>query len=319
MARAIEAAPTQAVFYTSYANRLLGAGRARDALAVMERAAGITGLDGNGQALMARIRAALANPDPPAARPFKPARPDDFAASNHTFWDREIVAREYALMEKLYPVEESIFRFLAPAVQGKRILEVGVGSGRLTPSLLRLSRRYLGVDYAEAMVKACAVKFPEAGFQLCDARDMSRFPDASVDFLIFGFNGIDNLRHEDRLGALRQFRRIVAPDGVMVFSTHNRNYADSSDRQPRDAGEEANRARMAPFEESCEEYAVVNDGSHGYGIVQYYITAEKQVLQLRHCGFTGVRAVDVEGKWLEESEYAQSRSCWIHYVCYPAP
>ncbi len=318
MAKAIEVAPNQAVFYWSYANRLLGAGRASDALSVMEQAAVHVGLTAEGQEVLTRVHAALANPEPFLGQDDTAATASEgFYATNRSFWSDATIAQEYAVLEGVYPVEASLFEKMGPSIMGKRILEIGVGAGRLTPSLTKLSRQYLGVDYSEAMVRNCAVKFPEYKFQICDARDMSRFADASVDFLIFSFNGIDSLLHEERLSVWRQFRRVVAPDGVMVFSSHNRNYLKTVDRQPRNAEEEANKAKAAQFEHTCEEYAIVNDGTHGFRIAQYYITIEQQIAQLRRCGYKDVKPIDLSGKWLVEDEYAACTSCWVYYVCYP--
>lgn len=110
-------------------------------------------------------------------------------------------------------------RYLRP---GAEILDMGVGGGRTTPYLSEVAKRYVGADYSEGMVKACRQRFPYLEFRHCDATDMSQFKDGSFDVVVFSFNGIDIIpRNEGRARCLAETARILKPEGLFIFSSHN--------------------------------------------------------------------------------------------------
>jgi ubiquinone/menaquinone biosynthesis C-methylase UbiE len=130
------------------------------------------------------------------------------------------VASHYAGLKYLSPCERSIFEtYLKP---GLSVLDLGVGGGRTTPYLSKLASYYVGVDYSEAMIRACRSKFPDLDFLLMDASDLSVFPNASFDAIVFSFNGLDYVvPDEKRMRCLRECRRVLRPEGVLIFSSHN--------------------------------------------------------------------------------------------------
>ena len=72
------------------------------------------------------------------------------------------------------------------------------------------------------MLAACRSRFPDLEFVQADASDLSQFPDASFDVVVFSFNGIDCL-HPDavRLRCIAEIRRVLSPGGTAVISEHN--------------------------------------------------------------------------------------------------
>jgi ubiquinone/menaquinone biosynthesis C-methylase UbiE len=130
------------------------------------------------------------------------------------------VASHYAALNYLTPCEQLLFRtYLEP---GLTVLDLGVGGGRTTSYLSRVASRYVGVDYSEAMIQVCKKRFPDLDFVLADASDLSAFADASMDAIVFSFNGLDYVvPDEKRLRCLRECRRVLRPEGVFVFSSHN--------------------------------------------------------------------------------------------------
>lgn len=130
------------------------------------------------------------------------------------------VASHYASLNYLTPCEQLLFRtYLRP---GMSILDLGVGGGRTTKYLSTIASRYVGVDYSEAMISSCHEKFPALDFRLADASDLSPFSDESFDAVVFSFNGLDYvLPDEKRLRCLRECARVLRPDGVFIFSSHN--------------------------------------------------------------------------------------------------
>lgn len=134
-------------------------------------------------------------------------------------YERPDVVERYVDMRGLLPVEGELFaRHLRP---GSRVLDIGVGAGRTTPALSADAATYVGLDISAAMIDACRVRFPDLTFEVGDAADLSRFPDASFDLVVFSFNGIDHLHPESaRARCLREMRRVVAPGGLVVYSSH---------------------------------------------------------------------------------------------------
>lgn len=135
-------------------------------------------------------------------------------------YSRPSVVALYERQAGLHEAERELFdAYLRP---GMAILDVGVGAGRTTPHLASLALRYVGVDFSEAMVRACRERFPALDFRTMDATDMSAFPDASFDAVVFSFNGIDAIPASGgRARCLKECARVLKDGGVFLFSTHN--------------------------------------------------------------------------------------------------
>ncbi|MBS1850859.1 MAG: class I SAM-dependent methyltransferase [Acidobacteria bacterium] len=140
-------------------------------------------------------------------------------AANLAIYDSPALAAHYANLNYLTPCEKEIFTLhLKP---GMSILDLGVGGGRTTPYLSSLAGRYVGVDYAPAMVQVCREKFPRLRFEEADAADLSRFASGAFDAVVFSFNGLDVLAVEQRQRCLAECRRVLRSGGVFIFSSHN--------------------------------------------------------------------------------------------------
>jgi ubiquinone/menaquinone biosynthesis C-methylase UbiE len=146
-----------------------------------------------------------------------PAREE---ALNLRTYNAPKVADYYANLNRLTPCERLLFRnHIKP---GMSVLDLGVGGGRTTFYLSRVASRYVGVDYSEAMIQICRGKFPDLDFRLTDASDLSVFPSASFDAIVFPFNGLDYVvPDEKRKQCLRECHRVLRPEGVFLFSSHS--------------------------------------------------------------------------------------------------
>ncbi|HUM04115.1 MAG TPA: class I SAM-dependent methyltransferase [Terriglobales bacterium] len=129
------------------------------------------------------------------------------------------VASYYAAMRFISPCEKLLFDRYIPA--GAAVLDLGVGGGRTTAYLAPQASRYVGVDYAEEMVRVCREKFPEFEFQQADASDLSRFRPAEFDVVLMAFNGIDSLSAEGRNRCFAECFRLLRSGGTLIFSSHN--------------------------------------------------------------------------------------------------
>ncbi len=214
------------------------------------------------------------------------------------------------------------------SIIGKHVLDIGCGSGRTTAILKNLSSGYIGLDYSLEMIESCRQRFENVHFIHGDVRKMDEFKDGEFDFVMFSFNGLDSINHDDRLKGLREIRRALKQDGLFVFSSHNRNhrYAIShpkiefSTTPCKQAGNFTkffksirNRLRNKNHQEFNEQYAIINDVAHNYAMITYYIDKANQIKQLEDMGFETIEMYDTLGNMLN-LDSDDSNSAWIYYV-----
>jgi len=263
---------------------------------------------------------------------------DNFYARNKKGWENRTLARLYARQDALHAPEKAILDSLQDSFKGRRLLDVGVGGGRTVPHLLKISADYIGIDYSSAMIEACRVRFPNVTFEVADMRRPLAFPNGRFDLVFFSFNGLDNLVQGDRLNALREFRRVLSPGGVFVFSSHNMGYVRhirkpwSFDRlhpEPFNVLSPLKLIKRLPlwlwgivrwrwnekYVIHGHDYAVLNDGSEHYRLLQYYISIPAQIAQLKDCGFSQIKAYGLEGRELAPEDYVSCEDGWINYIC----
>ena len=144
-------------------------------------------------------------------------------AVNRRIWERPNSLKHYGRLEGFVdPGERRAFaRVRADAGRG-RILDIGVGGGRTAAILLAETQDYVGIDYTPAMIDICRTKYPQARFEVEDARDLSRFGDEAFTLVIFSYNGLDVVGEGDRQRVLDEVHRVLAPGGAFFFSTFNR-------------------------------------------------------------------------------------------------
>ena len=249
-------------------------------------------------------------------------------------YEKRSVASEYGRLTDLFPPERAILTRFQSEIEGARILDLGVGTGRTTAYLLEISRDYIGADFARQMVERARRRFPGVRFEVLDARDMSCFPDESFDVVIFSYNGMDCLGHEDRLTILKEVRRILRTGGLFIFSSHHRNsdvrkawsfknLAVNPLRHPVRFGKKlgsyligiANYLGNIRETRVEDEYCILNDAAHRYSMLNYYIGIEAQMQQLRRNGYDHIDAVGIDGRWLPAEESRTNRDKSIYYVC----
>lgn len=115
--------------------------------------------------------------------------------------------------------ERVVINSIADEVRCQGILDLGVGAGRTAWLLRLLTADYVALDWSPEMVSACRSLYPGIDVRRGDARDLSEFPAARFKLVLFSYNGIDNLGHEDRMRVLDAVERVLQPDGLFVYST----------------------------------------------------------------------------------------------------
>jgi len=209
-------------------------------------------------------------------------------------------------------------------VRNKRILDVGVGGGRTVGALRELSPHYLGIDYVEEMVAACRERFPGVNFERADARALTGIADGAFDLVVFAWCGLCMVDHQGRMAILKELHRVLSPGGYFVFSTYNRNSAAhdqlfslpplSLPRNLRGLAKHTasfgfhatvrlfNRFRYLRREVVTPEYSIINDQSHDYRTMLYYLTLEEQKRQLAQVGFQPNPRVYARGRQVERDD-----------------
>ncbi|MFC3449069.1 GrpB family protein [Amycolatopsis speibonae] len=109
---------------------------------------------------------------------------------------------------------------LAGDVAGKRVLDVGCAAGHLSALLAARGADVLGVDASEGMVAVARDKFGDvAKFETADVtRPLTFVEDASIDVITASL-----VLHylKEWAPALAEFRRVLKPGGLLVFSVHH--------------------------------------------------------------------------------------------------
>jgi ubiquinone/menaquinone biosynthesis C-methylase UbiE len=216
---------------------------------------------------------------------------------NLTTYESPSIVRHYSRLQHLFPAEQTIFDLVRTVHPDPDMLDIGVGTGRTTLNLAPECRSYVGLDYSEAMVaegrKACDNRY---SIIHADARDMHQIGGESCDFVLFSFNGLDYVSHQDRLDILTEIRRVCRPGAFFAFSTHNiravKPYFDIQASSPKALVKSLlKHALNFPVEAKLKQpHVILNDGAHRFRLRTYYISPEEQVEQLKTAGFGEVRA-----------------------------
>jgi len=145
-------------------------------------------------------------------------------------------------------------------VGGKRVLDAACGPGLYAAELLRRGAEVIGFDHSPRMVEICKARAGQGEFRVHDLGDpIGWLGDGSVDLVLCAL-ALEYV--DDRVGALREFRRVLRPDGALVFSRqhptsdwlrHGGNYFETRTIQETWSKGWSVRYWLASLETTCEE------------------------------------------------------------------
>ena len=232
----------------------------------------------------------------------------------------------YVDLNGITKVEEFLFESNANILTNATVLDVGVGGGRTTAYLLDKCAKYIGIDYSQGFVDVVKQKYPKANIQLADARDLIQFEDKKFDIVNFSFNGIDYVDLNDRKKILSEINRVLKPNGLFFFSTHNKSHF-TFDRQPWTNKNNSfftnfktfikllpflpKHARKKKKEIRFSDHAIINDSAHNYSLMTFYTSPQFLRKQLHTHSFTDIQLFTKNAKHANENALDD----WIFVSC----
>jgi len=235
--------------------------------------------------------------------------------------------------------EQAAVTLVAASSRGRPILDIGVGAGRTTSLLRLLSDDYVGVDYSHALIERARLAHPGVDLRWADARDLSELSDRQFALVMFSFNGLDSVEHDDRAVVQRQVRDVLAAGGHFVYSTLNRRgpYFNELpwhyERDPSESGRlrwwvrliasivigrgDVRRRwstwwRFRPAVRDHGDWGIAPLFGPGSGLLVHWTTPGATVRELQQAGLEPVAFFDGDGRPLAPDE--DTTSGWFHVV-----
>jgi SAM-dependent methyltransferase len=107
----------------------------------------------------------------------------------------------------------------------RRALDVGCGIGRVTQALAALYDEVEGVDIAPSMIQRAeaenGVGSSRVRYRVVEGTDLSHIPDDTID-LVWSFIVLQHMPRAFAFSYVREFVRVLSPEGVAVFQLPNR-------------------------------------------------------------------------------------------------
>lgn len=118
-------------------------------------------------------------------------------------------------------VDHDYYRALAQAVDARRVIDLGCGTGLLTRSLAAPDRVITGIDPSRTMLDWARRQPGAENVTWVEGDATSIAPTGDVNLVLCTGNTIMHLDHDELRAALGQIRAALRPGGVLSFESRN--------------------------------------------------------------------------------------------------
>jgi SAM-dependent methyltransferase len=124
-------------------------------------------------------------------------------------------------------VKRSAERFSKPITESSRVMDFGCGWGRMIRYFLRdvAPQNLVGCDVLPEMIDICRSLNLRATFEVNAPEPPTSFADGSFD-VIYAYSVLSHLSESLHLHWLREFKRLLRPNGILVATTHSRRFIE---------------------------------------------------------------------------------------------
>ncbi len=255
--------------------------------------------------------------------------------TNQKIYKTRDIVQYYGQLRQLQPAEQTVLNFFQKQLSSMTMLDIGVGGGRTTQHFAPMVKKYIGIDYSREMIAACQNRFnlttKTISFDVCDARDLSQFEDNSFDLILFSFNGIDYISHDQRLQVFQEIYRVGKSGGYFFFSSHNLQGIEREFYW-------RNQLSFNPFttyvngimfaflrffnrsinytQLKASNFAILRDESHNFRLKTYYIRPTEQIKQL-DSNFREIKVYSWKtGQEIpSKNDLITNSDMWLYYLC----
>jgi 2-polyprenyl-3-methyl-5-hydroxy-6-metoxy-1,4-benzoquinol methylase len=133
------------------------------------------------------------------------------------------IAKEYSDTRKKYhtPLFDALTVFTSEIKDGKNVLDVGCGSGRLISIFGDKKINYLGVDKSLELISFAKTNYPNNKFEVGDLLELSQLAEINFDY-VFCAAVLHHLPGQDlRIAALKQLKNKISENGKIIITTWN--------------------------------------------------------------------------------------------------
>ncbi|MDC4203441.1 MAG: class I SAM-dependent methyltransferase [Candidatus Manganitrophus sp.] len=159
-----------------------------------------------------------------------PAFPSDIIQANTTGQSGVATLKEAFIFYK--DSVEAFEAFGKPVLESSRILDFGVGWGRIARFFLRdlpLDNIY-GVDVTREFTEICGKTFQSENFLTCQPHPPTSLPEKYFDFIV-GYSVFSHLSEGACMAWMKEFSRILVPGGIVALTTRGRPFFDFCENQ----------------------------------------------------------------------------------------
>jgi len=143
--------------------------------------------------------------------------------------ERCILGESGALLEKAHLAR---YEFALQYLVDKKVLDMGCGSGYGTDLMASIASEVIGIDISEEAINCDRQRYKQENikFYVGDVTNLDFLEDRQFDVIV-SFEVIEHLT--DCAQFLKESRRVLKDDGILIISTPNKKYFSPGSEKPR--------------------------------------------------------------------------------------